>query len=79
MVQTSNNPNAKEGDKVKFEDYKKMCSLADATLSEARISTIYERIKKKPLEVLIEYKGIDIFKKKYLPSQDLKTDFWKYL
>jgi hypothetical protein len=49
MVQTSNNSNMRDSEKLKFEDFKKFCLSSDTTLSEARISTIYERIKKKPL------------------------------
>ncbi len=40
---------------------------------------IYDRIKKRPLELLMEYKGIDVFTKKYVRHEHLQTDFWRYI
>ena len=33
MVQTSNNPNVKENEKLKFDDFKKFCVSIDPNLS----------------------------------------------
>jgi len=49
MVQTSNNPNVKENEKLKFDDFKKFCMSIDPNLSEARMTSIYDRTKKRPL------------------------------
>lgn len=49
MVQTSNNPNVKENEKLKFDDFKKFCADIDKDLTWARMASIYDRIKKRPL------------------------------
>lgn len=79
MVQTATNPNVKESEKLKFEDFKKFCLQFDDTLTDARMTQIYERIKKRPLEIVMEYRGLEVFSMKYLPSTHLRTDFWKHI
>lgn len=41
MVQTSNNPNVKESEKLKLDGFKKFCQEFDPNLSEARMTEIY--------------------------------------
>ena len=49
MVQTSTNPNVKEKEKLKLDDFKGLCSRIDGGVAENRIIEVFNRINKRPL------------------------------
>lgn len=76
MVNTSKNPNVREKDKIKIDDFKNLCRYVEGGVPEERVITVFNRVTGNPLENLYQYRNEELFENKHLVEIKYRSEEW---